>query len=346
MGRNKEKIPSVSVSRGSLKARLILVSVLFALFGSGLIGRLFFLQVVKHEDLVSRSMQQHQMTVNVHYGRGFIYDRNMNELAANIKVESVYVTPQEIKDKKKTALLLAKALKMDEKLIFKKISSRRSFVWIKRKVSPAEIARLRRDSPSGVNFISEDKRFFPKRELASGVIGFTGIDNQGLAGIEHQYDATLKGNIVKTVMKKDARGKLVQFNGRVNGEVTENQGMILAIDEVIQFFAEHHLNKQVKKYQAKSGVAIVMNPNTGEVYAIANMPQYNPNNYSAYKPKRWINGAVSNLSEPGSIFKPILAAAAIDAGVAGLMTFSSAKMENLTLVVRRSGKPLIINLDG
>jgi len=316
MGRNKEKIPSVSVSRGSLKARLILVSVLFALFGSGLIGRLFFLQVVKHEDLVSRSMQQHQMTVNVHYGRGFIYDRNMNELAANIKVESVYVTPQEIKDKKKTALLLAKALKMDEKLIFKKISSRRSFVWIKRKVSPAEIARLRRDSPSGVNFISEDKRFFPKRELASGVIGFTGIDNQGLAGIEHQYDATLKGNIVKTVMKKDARGKLVQFNGRVNEGATENQGMILAIDEVIQFFAEHHLNKQVKKYQAKSGVAIVMNPNTGEVYAIANMPQYNPNNYSAYKPKRWINGAVSNSYEPGSIFKPILAAAAIDAGVA------------------------------
>ena len=237
MGRKKEKMPSVSVSRGSLKARLILVSVLFTLFGSGLIGRLFFLQVIKHEDLVSRSMGQHQMTVNVHYGRGSIYDRNMNELAANIKVESVYVTPQEIKDKKKTALLLAKALKMDEKLILKKISSRRSFVWIKRKVSPAEIARLRRDSPSGVNFMSEDKRFFPKRELASGVIGFTGIDNQGLAGIEHQYDATLKGNIVKTVMRKDARGKLVQFNRRVNGRGTENRGMILAIDEVIQFFA-------------------------------------------------------------------------------------------------------------
>ena len=118
MGRNKEKIQSVSVSRGSLKVRLILVSVLFALFGSGLIGRLFFLQVVKHEDLVSRSMQQHQMTVNVNYGRGFIYDRNMNELAANIKVESVYVTPQEIKDKKKTTLLLAKALNMDDKFNF------------------------------------------------------------------------------------------------------------------------------------------------------------------------------------------------------------------------------------
>ena len=316
MKRNKEKIPSVNLNRESLKVRLILVSVLFVLFGVGLVGRLFFLQVIKHEELVSRSMQQHQITVNVQYGRGFIYDRNMNELASNIKVESVYVTPQEIKDKKKTALLLAKALKMNERLIFKKISSKRSFAWVKRKVFPTEIARLKRHSLSGVNFISEDKRFFPKRELASGVIGFAGIDNQGLAGIEHQYDAALKGNIVKTVMKKDARGKLVQFSGEINGGAKENQSMVLAIDEVIQFFAEHHLSKQVKKYQAKSGVAIVMNPNTGEVYAIANMPQYNPNNYSAYKPKRWINGAVSNSYEPGSIFKPILAAAVIDAGLA------------------------------
>ncbi|HIO23783.1 MAG TPA: penicillin-binding protein 2, partial [Nitrospinaceae bacterium] len=263
----------------------------------------------------SRSRQQHQVTVEMSYGRGFIYDRNMNELAANIKVESVYATPQEIRDKKKTALLLAKTLKIDKKLILKKISSKRNFIWIKRRVSPSEFSRLRNNLPLGVNFMSEDKRFFPKRELASGVIGFTGIDNQGLAGIEHQYDTTLKGNIVRTVIKKDARGKLMQFSGKVRGQDAENRGMVLAIDEVIQFFAEHHLNKQVKKYQAKSGVAIVMNPNTGEVYAIANMPQYNPNSYSAYEPKRWINGAVANSYEPGSIFKPILAAAAIDSGV-------------------------------
>ena len=150
MGRKKEKISSVN--RGSLKVRLILVSVLFVLFGSGLVGRLFFLQVIKNEDLVSRSKQQHQMTVSVNYGRGFIYDRNMNELAANIKVESVYATPQDIKNKKKTALLLAKTLKLDEKVILKKISSKRSFSWIKRKVSPVEISRLKRDLPLGVNF--------------------------------------------------------------------------------------------------------------------------------------------------------------------------------------------------
>ena len=106
-------------------------------------GRLFFLQVIKNEDLVSRSRQQHQVTVEMSYGRGFIYDRNMNELAANIKVESVYATPQEIRDKKKTALLLAKILKIDKKLILKKISSKRNFIWIKRRVSPSEFSRLR-----------------------------------------------------------------------------------------------------------------------------------------------------------------------------------------------------------
>ncbi len=319
MERIKEKMLDGNVGRGSLKVRLILVSVLFILFGSALVGRLFFLQVVKHEDLVSRSMQQHQMTVKVSYGRGSIYDRNMNELAANIKVESVYVVPQEIKNKKKTALILARFLKLNEKSVLNKIKSGRSnFIWIKRKASPVEIDRLRRKSLSGVNFISEDKRFFPKRELASGVIGFTGIDNQGLAGIEHQYDTMLRGNIFTTVMKKDARGKLVQFNGRVDERIAENRGVVLAIDEVVQFFAEYHLGKQVKKYQAKSGVAIVMNPKTGEVYAIANIPQYNPNNYSAYKTERRRNKAVFNAYEPGSIFKPVLAAAAIDSGAARL----------------------------
>lgn len=314
MAQNKEKI--ISETQGSLKARLILVSILFTLFGAGLMGRLFFLQIVQHEELVSLSEKQYQRIVNIHYGRGSIFDRNMNELATNIEVESVYATPQEIVNKKNTARVLATALNLNRKSVYKKLNSKRHFVWLKRKAPPAEIARLKKNSLPGISFISEHKRFFPKRELASGIIGFTGMDNQGLAGIEHQYDSTLKGNVVRTVMAKDARGKLVQFNGQPNGKVSGSRSVVLAIDEVIQFFAEHHLKKQVEKHQAKSGVVVVMNPNTGEVYAIANIPQYNPNNYSAYKAKRWINRAVSSSYEPGSIFKPIVASAAIDAGVA------------------------------
>ena len=314
MARNKEK--NSHVNQDSLKGRLILVSILFALFGAGIVGKLFSLQVMQHDDLVSRSEKQHQRTVEIHYGRGSVFDRNMNELATNIKVESVYATPQEVVDKKRATRVLAKALNLNHTSIYKKLNSKRHFVWLKRQVLPAEIARLRKSSLPGINFISEDKRFFPKRELASGVVGFTGVDNQGLEGIEQRYDSTLKGNVVKAVMEKDARGKLVQFNKQANGQVSGSRSVVLAIDEVIQFFTEHHLKKQVAKHQAESGVAIVMNPNTGELYAIANVPQYNPNNYSAYKDNRRRNRAVSDSYEPGSIFKPIVAAASIDAGVA------------------------------
>ncbi|MDP7057537.1 MAG: penicillin-binding protein 2 [Nitrospinaceae bacterium] len=314
MARNKEK--NSHVNQDSLKGRLILVSILFALFGAGIVGKLFSLQVMQHDDLVSRSEKQHQRTVEIHYGRGSVFDRNMNELATNIKVESVYATPQEVVDKKRATRVLAKALNLNHTSIYKKLNSKRHFVWLKRQVLPAEIARLRKSSLPGINFISEDKRFFPKRELASGVVGFTGVDNQGLGGIEQRYDSTLKGNVVKAVMEKDARGKLVQFNKQANGQVSGSRSVVLAIDEVIQFFTEHHLKKQVAKHQAESGVAIVMNPNTGELYAIANVPQYNPNNYSAYKDNRRRNRAVSDSYEPGSIFKPIVAAASIDAGVA------------------------------
>ncbi|SVE37095.1 uncharacterized protein METZ01_LOCUS489949, partial [marine metagenome] len=186
MGRNKNS--TGRANRGSLKGRLILVSSLFVVFGISLIGRLFFLQVTQHENLVSKSEKQYQRTINIHYGRGSIFDRNMNELTANIEVESVYATPQKIINKKKTAKILASVLNLNQASVYKKINSKRHFIWLKRKAPPIEIARLRKNLPSGVNFISEHKRFFPKRELASGVIGFTGIDNQGLAGIEHQYD--------------------------------------------------------------------------------------------------------------------------------------------------------------
>ena len=254
MRRNKKKI--TSASQNPLKAKLIFVSIIFILFGGGIVWKLFFLQIIKHEDLSSRSKQQHQRIISVNHGRGLIFDRNMNELASNIEAESVYATPREIKNKKKTALILAKALSLSKSKIYKKLSSERSFVWVKRKASPDEIVRLKKDYLSGINFITENKRFFPKRELASGIIGFTGIDNQGLEGIEHQYEKDLRGTVVKTVLRKDAHGKLVQFNGQANGRSGDknNRSLVLAVDEVIQFFAEHHLAKQVKKLQAKSGV--------------------------------------------------------------------------------------------
>ena len=152
MRRNKKKI--TSTSQNPLKAKLIFVSIIFILFGGGIVWKLFFLQIIKHEDLSSRSKQQHQKIINIHYGRGSIFDRNMNELASNIEAASVYATPREIKNKKKTALILAKSLNLNKSSTYKKINSERNFVWIKRKAPPDEIVSLETASLLGVNFIT------------------------------------------------------------------------------------------------------------------------------------------------------------------------------------------------
>ncbi|MEE9258304.1 MAG: penicillin-binding protein 2 [Nitrospinaceae bacterium] len=300
----------------AMRSRLTVVSVLFILYGAGLVARLFYLQVLQHDELVARSAKQYLKTANIFYGRGLIFDRNMNELASNIEIESVYVTPSEILDKKHTAQVLASALKLKRRDVYRKISRQKSFVWIKRKCSPKATEFLRKKNLPGVGFISEHKRFYPKRQLAANVLGFVGMDNQGLAGIEHQYHSLLKGATVRTVMQKDAKGRLVRIFDESSRPKAPSHDIVLTIDEVIQFITEYHLKKQVKKYKAKGGVAIVMDPNTGDIYALANEPQFNPNNYGAYPRKTWKNRAVVHSYEPGSIFKPIVAAAALETGAA------------------------------
>ena len=155
----------------AIKGRLVLISVLFALYGLGLVARLFYLQILQHDELVARSAKQYLKTANIFYGRGIIYDRNKGELASNIEVESVYVTPQEILEKKQTARTLATVLGLKYSTVYKKLSATKTFVWIKRKCPPSETEFLRRKNLSGVGFISEHQRFYPKRQLASSVIG-------------------------------------------------------------------------------------------------------------------------------------------------------------------------------
>jgi cell division protein FtsI (penicillin-binding protein 3) len=302
--------------RGSLKARLVGVSLIFFLYWGGLTARLFYLQIIKHDELVALSEKQYARTTTINYGRGTIYDRNQNELARNIEMESVYVTPAEVIDKKQTARVLASSLGLEAKTVYKKISSKKHFVWLKRKAGFRQVDRLKKLDLDGVGFVSEQKRFYPKRELGGGVLGFVGLDNQGLAGVEHFHHSHLKGTSVRRVIEKDARGRTIQSFDSSWGKKSPSHDVVLTIDEVIQFTAEYHLKKQVEKYEALSGVAVVMDPHTGEIYAMANVPQFNPNNYGAYPPRMWNNNAVSKAIEPGSIFKPIVAAAAIDAGVA------------------------------
>ncbi|MFQ5672088.1 MAG: peptidoglycan D,D-transpeptidase FtsI family protein [Nitrospinales bacterium] len=303
-------------SRRNFRSRLMLVYSLLSLFAVALFGKLLYLQIFQHEELLAQSEKQYARTVKIFYGRGKIFDRNLNELAANLEVESVYANPQEIPDKAYVASKLATTLKMSRDNVLRKLFSKKNFVWIKRKCDLQETEKLGKLHLAGVGFITEHKRFYPKRELAASVIGFVGVDNQGLAGAEHFYDSILKGGVSREVIKKDARGKSIRIVGKQHEPSSQRADVVLTIDETIQFITEYQLVKQVRRYRAKAGIAVVMNPNTGEIYAMAGVPRYNPNDFSAYPAPSWKNPIIANSYEPGSIFKPFVAAAAIETGVA------------------------------
>jgi cell division protein FtsI (penicillin-binding protein 3) len=311
----KQNKQNTGTFREGVITRLKVVSVMLFLFGAALISRLAYLQIIQHDILVAKSEKQYLSTVQTHFGRGVIYDRNLNELARNVEVESVYVNPSEILDPKSVARILSTTLNLNRDQVYKKISSKKHFVWIKRKGSLTEIAKLKKAGLSGVEFITEQKRFYPKRELAASVLGFVGMDNQGLAGIEHSYQSKLKGITVRKVMERDARGKNIQLHEDLRDSNPNGYDLALTLDEVIQFTTEYHLKKQVEKFKADSGMAVVMDPYTGEIYAMANVPQFNPNLYGAFSSKVWKNKIIASSYEPGSIFKPIVAAAALDMGL-------------------------------
>ena len=197
------------------------------------------------------------------------------------------------------------------------MKSNRHFVWIKRKSEMNAVEKLKQLDLAGVGFIAEAKRYYPKRKLAASTLGFVGLDNQGLAGVEHFHHAVLKGNPQRSVLEKDARGRFLWTTAYAQEINKGKRDVVLTLDEVIQFIAERELKQQVREYQAKSGLAIVMDPYTGAIYALASAPEFNPNNYAAYPKHFWRNDAVASAYEPGSIFKPIVAAATLEEGLAG-----------------------------
>lgn len=301
----------------AVKSRLALVSLVLSAAGLVLVGRLVHLQIIQHDRLAAQSDKQFLRTVEITSGRGNIYDRNRNQLATNIRVESVYADPKSVAEKTATARILARVLELNPQAVLKKLKSNRHFVWIKRKSELNAVEKLKQLDLVGVGFIAETKRYYPKRKLAASTLGFVGLDNQGLAGIEHFHHAVLKGRVQRTVLEKDARGRFLWTTANAQDLNPGKQDVVLALDEVIQFIAERELNRQVKEYRAKSGLAIVMDPFSGAVYAMASAPEFNPNNYAAYPPHIWRNDAVASAFEPGSIFKPIVAAASLEEGLAG-----------------------------
>ncbi|HDT15179.1 MAG TPA: PASTA domain-containing protein [Firmicutes bacterium] len=266
-------------------------------------ARLVWLQVIKHDFFKRKAQAMHLSTEKKQYGRGGIFDRNGKVLAMSVKTESICAAPNLIRDKKKTANLLAHKLGMSYGEAYRKISGNRSFSYVERKVDPETADEILSANITGIFSQSEEKRYYPLGETAAHVIGFAGMDNKGLEGIERDMEKYLRGKTGRSVIRRDARRRAINLKPVSIKKAEEGADVYLTLDSTIQYFAEQELNNIAKRYKAKKGSVIVMEPDTGAVLALANYPSYDPNDFGAYSSAARRNTAVTDMFEPGSTFK-------------------------------------------
>ena len=286
----------------------ILAAVLF-LWVAAVLGRLVYLQIIKYEFFLNLASRQHGRTIDVEPRRGTIYDRNGAELAMSIDVDSVFAVPSEIPDQESTAQILATVLNLDAQELLAHLRSQRNFAWVKRKLDAETSDRVRNLNLRGIYFRKEPMRFYPKRNLAAQTVGYVGVDDEGLGGIELKFDDDLRGMPGREMIFVDARRK---WYGRVERQPDPGQNLVLTLDGTIQYIAEKELAAAMEETKAVAGTVVVQNPRTGEILALANRPTFNPNVFNSVPKDALKNRAVSDVYEPGSVFKTVTYSAAIE----------------------------------
>ncbi|HYV75512.1 MAG TPA: penicillin-binding protein [Candidatus Binatia bacterium] len=282
------------------------------LWVAAVLGRLVYLQVVKYRFFLNLASRQRGRVLDVDPRRGTIYDRNGTELAMSIDVDSVFAVPSEIPDQETTSQILANVLGLDAQELLLHLRSQKNFAWVKRKVDAETGERVRALNLRGIYFRKEPKRFYPKRDLAAQVIGYVGTDDEGLGGLELVYDDDLRGIPGREIIEVDARRK---WFGRVERQPDPGQNLVLTVDGTIQYIVEKELEQAMQDTGAAAGTVVVQNPHTGEILALANRPTFNPNVFNSVPKEALKNRAVSDVYEPGSVFKTVTYSAAIEQGV-------------------------------
>lgn len=297
-----------------IRFRICLVTALFIGSLGIILARAYELQVLQKDKLTSIAHSGYRGVVKLPPKRGMIYDRKGRELAVTVDMESIFAHPGHVQDKQRVAGDLAKALEAGEGRIRELLESERPFVWLARKAPPDRVARVKALGIDGVGFTTEARRFYPGKEIAGHVLGFAGEDNQGLEGLEKQFDSLLKGPELILVQMRDALGRPFAVS-RPDPDEHRIRDLVLTIDKDIQYTTEQALKRAVEETGAKSGHSIVVDPQTGEVLAMAVVPLYNPNVFREHQPFHWRNRAVTDNYEPGSTVKAYLLAAALDSGL-------------------------------
>ncbi|MDD2752418.1 MAG: penicillin-binding transpeptidase domain-containing protein [Candidatus Omnitrophica bacterium] len=294
------------------RRRIKAVFLFFFLFFLFCIIRLLFIQFFRSDYLSAIAKRQHNFFVELEPRRGTIFDTNLKPQAINLAVDSVFATPNEIRETDKEAIIrqLAPVLNLDHNFLRDRLGRNKSFVWLARKINSAQSEAIKKLNLKGVGFLKETRRSYHNGYLACHVFGFAGLDNAGLDGIELWYDKYLKGEAGWAQLLRDARQKKLDLQDKM---VSPKDGydVVLTIDEVIQYIAERELDKAYKANHAIAGSIVVMDPHTGAVLALANRPNFDLNEYAKANMEQRRNRAVTDIFEPGSVFKIVTASGAL-----------------------------------
>jgi cell division protein FtsI (penicillin-binding protein 3) len=303
--------------RDTLRSRLMVAAIVFAVWTAGIEARLLYLQVFQYSEMVARADRQRLNTIVTPARRGDILDRNGRVLAYSVDADSIFADPSEIKDPEQVAAAVCRALAhcdaQDRAQIVKNLKRSGQFAYLARKVSPEEEERVRALGIKGIGVAKESRRFYPKRELLAHVIGYVGMDNAGLGGLESAYDSQIRGRNGKILLQRDARRNAL--TSHVERDATAGATLELTVDQYLQNIAERELEAGVREFGAAGGSVVIMDPNSGEILAMANAPTFNPNVYDRSPEVNRRNRAIQDLYEPGSTFKIVTAAAALEEGL-------------------------------
>ncbi len=305
-----------------------------------LVGRLFYLQIYKNEELKKGALEQWTKGIDIKSNRGIIYDRKGKKLAVSVTSYTVWATPSDIKDPAATANTVSEILEMDQALVLEKLTKNTRTEKVKQWITRDEALELRKLNIRGITVVDDSKRYYPYGNFASYILGFTDVDNNGLYGVEKTYDKYLTGIPGKWVKTTDAANRQLPYDGEKIYDAQDGLSVVLTIDETIQHFAEKEATQALLDNKAKNVSIIIMDPYTGDILALANKPDYNPNEPrvpldEATKAEweglpieqlqekwysMWRNFAINDIYEPGSTFKIVTAAAALEENSANLNT--------------------------
>ena len=294
-----------------LRTRVLILAALLAAMFVGLAGRLAYLQIYRHAELSQMAERQYSRAIVLPARRGPILDRHGAALATSTPAESLFAQPRFVGDPVRVASRLAPLLALPERELHSALTGSRPFVWLRRKLPPSQAGAIAALREPGLGFIPEPMRLYPNRELAAHVLGFEGADG-GLEGVERALNAELAGAAGKAVVGRDALGRDASGQ-RVLRSPVPGAGVVLTLDKTIQYVAEREVEAVYRRTGSKAAMAVVVDPRTGDVLAMAIRPTFNPNTFGELHSRDVVrNRAITDPFEPGSTFKAIMAAAALE----------------------------------